>query len=270
MSDGPGIGPRLTVVGSGTLLPDDDRRSSAYHLRAGGLDCLLDCGSGTLHGFDRHGIEWQALDVVAFSHYHTDHLGDLAPLLFALKHGPRPPRSAPLTILGPPGLLERLDGLAAAFGESVEDPGFPLELVEVGRSGSWSGPDGGPALRFHPTPHTERSVAHRWEADGVVVAYTGDTGPDAELAGFLAGADVLVCEVSLPDSADMDNHLTPRSAAELARRAQPRLLVTTHVYPPLVPAEVPAQVRAAGFSGRAEAARDGMVVEVRDGEVVVR
>lgn len=269
MSDGRDERLRLTILGSGTLLPDDERRSSAYHLRAGGLDCLLDCGSGTLHGFDRHGIGWRTLDLVAFTHYHTDHLGDLAPLLFALKHGIRPARTAPLTILGPPGLLERLDALVAAFGEHVEDPGFPLEPVELGRSGSWRGPEGHPEVRFHPTPHTDRSVAHRWEADGGVVAYTGDTGPDSELADFLRGADVLVCEVALPESTDMENHLTPRRAAELARRAQPGLLVTTHVYPPLVPEEVPGLVREAGFGGRVEAARDGMVVEVDGGEIVV-
>lgn len=261
---------RLTVLGSGTLLPDEDRHSSCYELRTDDLRLLLDCGSGALHGFDRHGIRWQELDAVVFSHYHTDHIGDLAPLLFALKHGVRPPRTEPLSLVGPPGLHDLLDALAAGFGDHVEDPGFPVAVRELKTRGAWKAPSGGARVRFHPTRHTDHSVAHRWKVGSRVVAYTGDTGPDPDVADFVAGADVLICEASLPDTTDRKNHLTPGRVAELARRAQPRLLLTTHVYPPLVPEQVPEQVRAAGFAGRVEAARDGLVVELVDGEVTVR
>lgn len=261
---------RLTVLGSGTLLPDDDRRSSCYLLEAGATTLLLDCGSGALHGFDRHGVAWRELDGVVFSHYHTDHVGDVAPLLFALRHGVRPPRREPLSLVGPPGLHAFHDALASAHGEHVADPGFPLTVQEVGRRGSWRAPDGGPGVRFHPTPHTDGSVAHRWEAGGAVLGYTGDTGPDPEVAEFMAGVDALICECSLPDSTEMDNHLTPSRVAEIARVAQPGLLLTTHVYPPLKPADVPEMVRAAGYTGRVEAARDGLVAAVRQGEVQLR
>lgn len=269
MTGGSGPDVRLTVLGSGTLLPDDDRRSACHHLRAGDFRGLLDCGSGAVHGFDRHGVAWQELDAVALTHFHTDHIGDLGPLLFALKHGVRPPRTEPLTVLGPPELRRVVDGLAQAFGEYVLDPGFPVRVEERGRTGTWSAEGGSPRVRFHPTPHTDHSVAHRWEGDGWVVGYTGDTGPDADTAAFLAGADVLVTEVAVPDSSTVEHHLSPRSAAELARAAQPGLLVTTHVYPPLVPDEVPELVRRAGFTGRVAPARDGLVVEIRDGEISV-
>lgn len=262
---------RLTVLGSGTLLPDRDHHSAAHLVEGGGLRCLVDCGAGTVHGFHRHGVRWEELDAVAFSHYHTDHLGDLPAVLFALKHGIRPPRSRPLTLLGPPGLRDRLRALAEAFGDHVEDPGFPLHVEEIGRKGSWhfvAGPGRGAGssdlrVDFHPTPHAEESVAHRWQAGGRVIAYTGDTGPpDPDLVAFLSGVDVLVAEVSLPDPTDMENHLTPRRVAALARGAEPGLLITTHVYPPLDPERVPELVAEAGFGGRVEAGADGLVVEI--------
>lgn len=252
--------PRLTVLGSGTLLPDDDRRSAAHLLEGAGIRALLDCGSGALHGLDRHGVEWRSLTHLVFSHYHTDHIGDLAPVLFALKHGSRPGREEPLTILGPPGLYRVLEGLRRAFGDFVEDPGFPLRVRELGRSGSWESGDGRARLRFAPTPHTDHSVAHRWVLDGRVVGYTGDTGPDPDLGPFMAGADVLVSECSVPDDAEMETHLTPSGVAELARAAQPGLLLLTHVYPPLEPDRVPEQVRGAGFTGAVRLARDGLSV----------
>ncbi len=270
MSDGRGggeraSGARFTVLGSGTLLPDDDRRSAAHLLDAGGRRILLDCGSGTVHGFERHGVEWSSLTHLVFSHYHTDHVGDVAPLLFALKHGVRPPRTDPLTVLGPPGLHDVWEGLRRAFGDHLDDPGFPLEVAEVSRSGSRRV---APGLRLsvHPTPHTENSVAQRWEGEGWAVGYTGDTGPDEALGDFLAGVDLLVCECSVPDDSDVETHMRPRDVAALARRAAPRLLVTTHVYPPLVPDDVPGLVRERGFAGRAVAGSDGVEVVLGGGE----
>jgi len=252
---------RLTVLGSGTLLPDDDRRSAAHLLEAGDRKLLMDCGSGTLHGFERHGVDWERLSLVALSHFHTDHTGDLAPLLFALKHGPRPARTEPLTLVGPPGLRDRLDGLERAFGEHVRDPGFPLRVRELSRSGSME-VGHGLRLGFRATNHTEASVAHRWDGEGWSVAYSGDTGPDPELAPFLAGVDVLVCECGVPDDSDVETHLSPRELAALARRTEPGLLVTTHVYPPLVPERVPELLREAGYPGRVAAATDGLTVEL--------
>jgi len=254
------VPPRFTVLGSGTLLPDDGRRSPAHLLEGPGLRALLDCGSGTLHGLERHGVDWRGLTHLVFSHYHADHIGDLAPLLFALKHGIRPERREPLTILGPAGLRDVLDGLGTAFGDWVEDPGFPLRVRELGREGSWEAGEGEIRLRLHPTPHTETSVAQRWEIGGRVVGYTGDTGPEPGLGSFFAGADLLVAECSVPDDSAMETHLTPSDVAELARAAQPGLLVLTHAYPPLAPEALPDLVWRAGYTGPVEAGRDGLTV----------
>lgn len=252
---------RLTVLGSGTLIPDDDRRSAAHLIEGDGFRLLLDCGAGTVHGFDRHGVAWRGLTHLALSHFHTDHVGDVAPLLFALEHGVRPAREATLTLIGPPGVRDFLDALAGAHGDYVVEPGFPLEVVETARSGSWEAP-GLFRLRTHPTRHTERSVCFRVETDAGVVGYTGDTGEDDAVADFLAGCDVLVAECSLPDPPEVDTHLTPRGVARLARRASPRLLLLTHLYPTLEVRRVPDLVAEAGYTGPTMVAGDG------DGAVV--
>lgn len=253
---------RLTVLGSGTLVPDDRRRSPAHLVQDSGVRLLLDCGAGAVHGFQRHGLDWSSLTHLVLSHYHTDHVGDVAALLFALKWGVRPSREDPLTVLGPPGLLRFLDALAEAFGSSIADPGFPLEVVEISRHGSWEDPVTGLRLGTHPTHHTEASVAWRVESGNGVVGYTGDTGPRAGLGGFFAGVDVLLTECSFPDPPPMETHLTPRGVAELAREADPGLVLLTHLYPVVDPVEAPGLVRAAGFPGPVATAWDGTRVEV--------
>lgn len=260
---------RLTVLGSGTLLPDADRHSAAHLLEWGGARLLLDCGAGSLHGFARHRVAWQRITHVALSHFHTDHVGDLAPLLFALRHAVRPPREEPLTLLGPPGLDDFVRALAGAHGDWVMSPGFEVRTVEL-TGERWEDPGGEVALAFHPTPHTDASLAFRIATSDGDAGYTGDTGPSDEVAAFFAGVDVLVAECSLPDPPELDTHLTPSGVAEMARSADPGLLVLTHVYPPLIPGDVPRLVEEAGWHGRSVLGRDGLVVEVEEGRAEVR
>lgn len=256
---------KLTILGSGTLLPDAERHSAAHHLAWDDVGLLLDCGAGTVHGMDRHGVSWTRITHLALSHFHVDHVGDVAALLFALKHGVGDSRTEPLVILGPPGTRGFVERLSEAHFGYVADPGFLVEVVEIPREGTWSDPAGRFALLTHPTPHTERSVAYRVEAEEGVVGYTGDTGPSPAVGRFLEGSAVLVAECSLTDPPEMDAHLSPGTLAELAAEAGPDLLVATHLYPPLEPGEVADLIRDAGYAGDVVVGRDGDVVEVEGG-----
>lgn len=253
-------GVRVTVLGSGTLVPDDERRSAAHLAEGPGWALLLDCGFGVVHGLTRFGVDPRTFTHVALSHYHTDHFGDLAPLLFGYCYAPPAPRESPLVILGPTGLGERLQGLARAHGSFVLDPPFPLEVVELPPVATWLDSRAGLSLSCHPTGHTPEAVAWRVEPlEGGAVGYTGDTGPNPGVASFLAGVELLIAECAHDDPAPWPGHLTPTGVAALARVARPRELLLTHVYPGVDRASLPAKVREAGWEGAVAVARDGTV-----------
>lgn len=254
--------PTLTVLGAGTCVPSRARRSAAHHLDLGRAQVLLDCGPGTLHGLDEHGVQWTELTHVAVSHYHVDHVGDLSALLFALEHGTRPRRAAPITLLGPVGFTRFLKGLAAALGDHLLRPSFEVEVCEIGGGCPFDDPAGAFTLEASATPHTEESLAYRLSGPWGAIGYTGDTGPSEEVASFLRGCRVLLGECSLEDPPSMDWHLSPSRLAELAAIARPELLVVTHVYPPLTPAGAVRGVRAR-YEGAVVAGTDGMTVELR-------
>lgn len=273
MEPGRGRADRLTyrTLGAGTLLPSDAYRSACHLVEVDDAAMLLDVGHGTVHGFARHGVDWAGLTHVVLSHFHTDHIGDLAPYLFILTYGLQgtQARTLPLRLIGPPGTRDVLAGLARAHGAWVLEPPFPLDVAELARSDAWDDPEGRFRLVCHPTPHTPESVAWRVETARGVVGYTGDTGPDPEVGRFLAGSAVLACECAVPDGSDVPIHLTPTQVAELAGVARPDLLVLTHVYPPLVPDETPGLVREAGYGGAVVAARDGDTFPVVEGRPAV-
>lgn len=250
---------RLVVVGSGTVIPEEDRGGSCYYVETGEVRALLDCGPGAVQGVVRHGVPWERLTHLVLTHFHADHVGALPGLFFSLKHGVRPGRDLPLEVWGPPGTRGLFEGLADVLGDYLRDPGFPLEVREV-EPGDEVGLSREVRLSTRKTPHTEESQAVRLEGPGGRVGYTGDTGPCPELGDFLAGADLLVCECALTDEEVGDNHLSPSRVAEIAARARPELLLLTHIYPHVRRRhDVARLVAAAGYPGRVELARDGAV-----------
>jgi ribonuclease BN (tRNA processing enzyme) len=117
----------------------------------------------------------------------------------------------------------------------------------------------------HDVPHTPESLAIRVEAleTGASLVYTGDTGPDEGLAMFAGSPDLLLAECSLPDDLVGDNHLSPSRVARLATRAAARRVIATHVYPRFrQAADVTGLIRAAGFEGTIELAREGLEIRL--------
>lgn len=225
----------------------------------------MDVGSGALHGLPRAGVDWRAIDTVAITHFHPDHLSDLPALLAAYRYDGG---TTPLTIVGPRGLQGRLEAMAVLHGSWILAPSRPLTVVELDPGATWTSDDGAVRLYTHDTPHTPESVAFRLatlamdgSGHGLVVGYTGDTGPSDTLPAFLKGCGVLITECALVDPPELDTHLSPSRVARLAREAKPDLLLLSHVYPPQRPGEAVEAVRGS-YPGLVRAARDGATVRV--------
>lgn len=251
----------LTIVGSGTVVPEGDRVCASYYVEAGSTRLLLDCGPGASHHMARFDVPWARLTHVAITHFHTDHVGGLPILLFALKHGLRPARTEPLHVIGPIGTRGLFERLADAFGAYMLDPGFPLRIQELESGGEYD--LRGARLRAHASAHTPEAVSYRLQSDDATFGYTGDTGPDSSLAAWLEGVDTLLCECSVPDAEAMPIHLTPSSVAALARTVRPGRLVVTHVYPQLDRRRIPEWLRDAGWEGETVVAEDGLRLALR-------
>jgi ribonuclease BN (tRNA processing enzyme) len=253
---------RLVTIGTGTVALTAARVCAGHYVEAGSARVLLDCGSGITHRLAELRLPWHELTHVAITHFHTDHISDFATLVFAWKYGMLPARSAPLVLLGPVGIAALLERLIAAFGDWLRDPGFPLEVREIVPGEAIALGDG-TVLRATKVPHTEESVAYSIERGGRRVVYTGDTGYDPMFAEWARGADVLLCECSLPAGMAIPSHLTPEQCGALAAAALPKQLVLTHFYPPVEGVDVRALV-GAHFAGPVTLADDGSTFEIEE------
>jgi ribonuclease BN (tRNA processing enzyme) len=253
---------RLTTIGTGTVSPSATRVCAGHLVTAGTVSVLLDCGSGVVHRLARAGVDWMGITHVAITHFHADHLSDLAFLIFTWRYGAERPRAAPIEIIGPPGMDALVTRFAGAFGEWVREPGYAVQVRET-PPGAVVDLGGGARLSAFKVPHTDESVAYDVVYEGRRLVYTGDTGFDEGLGRWAAGCDLLLAECSLPDDREMAIHLTPRRCGELGALARPRTLVLTHFYPPVEHVDIRGIV-GERFDGPLVLAEDGWAMEIEE------
>lgn len=209
-------------------------------MQYGDLRLVLDLGSGSLRSLVRMGEAVLEVDAVGFTHRHMDHVGDLLPFLFALRHTPGLGRTKPLTLFGYRGLRADLERLAELFGRWALDPGFELQLHELAPGESLRLDVARERVRVtaHPVRHSPEAVGLRLELSRepgrgaeVQFAYSGDTGATESLIELARGADLFVCECAFPDGEGVEGHLTPSELLPICAKASPRRTLTTHFYP---------------------------------------
>jgi ribonuclease BN (tRNA processing enzyme) len=254
---------RLTVVGCAGSYPGPDSSASCYLLEATHAGrtwrVVLDMGSGALGSLQRH-VDVLTVDAVFLSHLHADHCLDLCGYYVLRKY--HPSGAAPrIPVWGPHGTALRM---AKAY-DLDEDPGMSEEFDFREYSGAVDGP-----FRIGPFSITVREVRHpvaayslRVEADGKVLAYSGDTGACRELEEAAAEADLFLCEASFVTGGQNppDLHLTGAEAGRAATAARAGKLLLTHVPPWFDPSVVRAEA-AQTYDGPLELAAPGQVHEL--------
>jgi ribonuclease BN (tRNA processing enzyme) len=249
----------LIVIGSGTGVPSLRRGSPSLAVKAAGRLLVLDLGSGSLRALLRLGLNFSDIDVLALTHLHPDHVGDLIPFLFATRYGLGYTRREPFRLLAARGFARFYELLKEAFGVWVEAPPGLMELKELAPDAPDEVKEGGLVIRSAPTTHTEGSLAYRVEAGGRSLVYSGDTDESDSLVDLARGADLLVLEAANPFK--VPGHLTPAEAGRLAARAGVARLLLTHFYPPCDEVDV-AALAAQEFGGEVRRAEDGLSLAV--------
>jgi len=251
---------KLTILGSGTVVPDGARNSSGYFVEAADARVMMDCGAGTVHALARYGLPWEQLTHLFISHFHIDHVGELASLFFAFRHGMRAARTEPLAIIGPHGLDRVLEGLKKTFGETLFAPKFPVELRMLA-PGERVELSPGCALSVEKTPHTNESLAVRVDCGSSAICYTGDTDYSEDVARFFSRANLMVSECSFRERRPGVAHVAVRDVARMAALADVERLVVTHFYFDVNEDELQQELQQE-FAGEVFIGRDGMSLEV--------
>jgi len=242
----------VQVLGSGGPIADDSRASTAYLVWIEGSSrALIDAGGGSFLRFGEAGANFEDLDFIGLSHFHTDHSADLPALL---KSGYFSGRSRPLTIAGPgpggpfPGLgafllgiLDEDRGVYGYLSGYRDGSGGLAKLLEVEVPMQTNGPlvlDQFSMSRLNVevlhVPHgIVPALAFRiLVADKVIVFASDQNGGNPAFIDFARNADLLIMHMAIPQDADSVArrlHAAPEAIGKIAESADAKTLLLSHL-----------------------------------------
>ena len=245
---------RLTVLGGCGAWPEAGQACSGFLVEHEDFRLLVDLGYATvprLLGL----VPADQVDAVFVSHGHPDHCADLNPLLRAraLRDDPAPPLPvwAPAAALDAVLALDRPGMLEASYTLHEFRPGASMDIGPF-RAGT------------RLLPHWLPNAGLRLATGGGAVAYTGDSGPAAEMADLARGADLLVAEATYVDQVpgDSQRHLSSaRDRGRLASVAGVGHLMLTHLAPG-TDHQAARAAAGAGYDGEISVATASLVVDL--------
>jgi ribonuclease BN (tRNA processing enzyme) len=202
----------ITLGTMGGPIASPTRSQPANLLIRGDSAYLVDCGDGAVEQIAKTRIRLQQVRAIMLSHLHFDHTGGLAAVL-GLRFQTNVAEK--LTIYGPPGTKQLVDGLLSSMQPAVDagygladaptaKPAASVVVVEIGDGAKLNLGDIAVTARqnthysFAEGSDADRrfkSLAFRFDAPGRSIVYTGDTGPSAAVEELAKGTDLLVSEM---------------------------------------------------------------------------
>jgi ribonuclease BN (tRNA processing enzyme) len=224
---------RLTVIGCSGSFAGPQSPASSYLVRAEQdgrtWSVVLDLGNGALGPLQRH-IDLADLDAVFVSHLHPDHCVDICGLYVTRKYRPGGGVPGRLPVHAPQGAEQRF----ALMYHGLEHEGMTRELAVHELADAQVTRVGPLTVTAYRVKHPVEAYGFRVEADGGVLAYTGDTDSCESLTPLLTGADLALMDSAFVDGRDEATgvHLSGSRAAKAAAEAGGvQRLMLTHLPP---------------------------------------
>jgi ribonuclease BN (tRNA processing enzyme) len=206
---------------------------------------LVDAGGGTFLRFGQAGGRLEDLSLIAISHLHPDHVSDLPALLWLSNLA----RKEPLPIAGPSGgdvtpdfqtflyrLFDEKTGAFPLLGGTLRGVGLGVPLnamrLDVAKLEPLSVLEqSGIRVTALGVPHGNvPSLAYKVQTtNGTVVFGSDQTGTNPHFVTFAQGTDILVMHLMIGAGETSPLHASPSVVGQVARDANARRLILSHI-----------------------------------------
>jgi ribonuclease BN (tRNA processing enzyme) len=258
----------ITLGTQGGPLQSKSRSQPANVLIVNDEPYIIDAGNGIARQLAMAGVSLGRVGQIFITHNHDDHNADLGTMMgLAWTLG----RSAPITVHGPKGTRDMIDGFLKFFSANRDIRGsdfpnfyktMPEQLFSVQEI---EGPgaiykDANAEVEAIENCHfhfpgsgasNAKSYALRFKTADRTIVFSGDTGPCEAMVNFAMSADILVHEVinldlyeavlkTRPFSPEQrqnvlrhmkEDHATPDEIGKLAASAKVGMLILSHIIP---------------------------------------
>ena len=231
------------------------RSQPASAILVNGHVYIIDAGDGITGQLAKSGIDTNSIKAVFITHNHSDHVADYGTLLLRTWQSGH---KGPIECFGPPPLKDMTNSYMDYMNWDINlriqheaRPDFKsmINVLEITHNSSVY-QDSNVKVDCIKVPHGEAdpSYSYRFQIDGKVIVFSGDTSKSEALIGFASGADILVHEVlnlegveaiiekTYPGNEAFRNHIieghtTMSEVGEIASQAKVKILVLNHFVP---------------------------------------
>jgi ribonuclease Z len=260
----------IILCGTGSPIPDPNRRQSCVAIIVDGQIMLVDTGDGAAYALQLLKLPIDLISNIFITHFHSDHIADLGQVINrSWIFG----RKQPIEIYGPEGIRQIVDGFEQVYaldaGYRVDHHGDAMRLENrtiLTRMVAFENPDEAVTLfnendlkiSSFMVEHSpvEPAVGYRFDYKGKVLVISGDTIANSNVERYSKDAGILIHSVmnkdlnsrvaTLLQAADAENFQRGGKMLEdtlsyqtdapelgkLAQRAGVKKLVLTHLVPP--------------------------------------
>jgi ribonuclease Z len=284
---------KVTLTGTGIPHATPGRAGAGALVRYKKTSLQFDAGRGTTLRLAEAGSPPLYLGALFLTHYHSDHVVDVADVAMTRWVQQQTKKTGPLTIVTPDGPCRRfVERMFDAYSDDIEvrrhhtgsgEPGILIKSFAPTSEPQrvWQSEDGDvtvDAIAVHHEP-VEAAVAYRVNTPDGAVVISGDTRVCDEVFELARGAQVIVHEAcrKVAMSAAIkgtafenifDYHSDTVALGAMAQKYAVPHMVLTHLIPsPHTPEEEQAfddDLRAGGYTGTVSVGRDLFSVAIGD------
>jgi len=238
----------VTIIGSGSPQYNPERSEPSALINYRGTKILVDMGNGTKTQLQKLGLTGRnAPDALFLTHHHIDHNDEF----ISLVHD-KLMTNKPFFVAGPAPIDEMTQFAAKVYAEDLNyrmsstgrhfDPdkiNAEVKVLNGGESFEYQGLK----ISTLEVPHSIKTLAYRFDADGQSIVITGDLSYTADLQKLAAGADIMVIDGKTSSGrkaggnanaqqqmkGSSSAHASIKEIAQMAIESHPDNLVLTHL-----------------------------------------
>ena len=249
---------KITVLGSGSFITSLDHFGPSYLIEHNGKRMLVDAGEGCVIQLLKLGLSPMDLNAIFITHFHGDHTMDLITIITNLmlvkpenggeyKH---------IKIYGQAGINEFIDGLYNIFCHSKKEGCETIELSGATKIDDFT-------VTPVPLVHSDlKAVAYRFEIEGKVIVFSGDCSFCPGIIDAAKNADLFITDCANAEELSNEFHMNSSEVAKVCIEANVKKVILSHLTQAVFDVDLAAEVKAAGFTGEVEKAKDFMEIEL--------
>ncbi len=257
-----------TTLGSGIPLSSfyrkfDYRNPSGHILSVDNQKIILDSGDGMRAKMETAKIDYYSIEIIFISHFHPDHFALEALIQAYYLRAMRSKRIKQINVYGP----KNIENNFREIWNRKHTPTFYDTKLK-----KWLN------LRFREYKHRVRididnikvtpykvihgemdAYALRFKIDKKIFTYSGDSGVCEAIVQASRNADLFVCEAGInvgDKTGNRNEHLSPRDAGEVAKKAGAKKLVLVHYSGKDDREVMTKEAQSSGYAGKVDVAID--------------